>query len=145
MNHKQMSDFEELTITNSTASVNGTTASLKGKIWPLHPIIPLLLFMLNMPCLAQVKMMEFSEVALKMGSRFELIAVSNDSSKAHAAIKAGYQEIDRIEQLISSWIPESQTSSINNRAGVGPVQVDKELFELIYRSIKISELTNGGV
>jgi len=52
-------------------------------------------------------------------------------------------EITRIERLISSWDPNSQTSMINKNAGVAPVKVDRELFNLIERAIKISKLTQG--
>ena len=39
--------------------------------------------------------------------------------------------------------PTSQTSRINGAAGIGPVTVDRELFDLIYRCLKISKLTDG--
>lgn len=82
--------------------------------------------------------------ALKlMGCRFEITAVSNDDTLAWEAINAGIEEIERIEKLISSWDKNSQTSLINRQAGVQAVRVDKELFDLIFRAKKISELTNG--
>lgn len=53
------------------------------------------------------------------------------------------EEISRIEALISSWHETSQTSLINQNAGIKPVSVDEELFNLIKRSIQISKLTAG--
>ena len=78
-----------------------------------------------------------------MGSDFEITVVENNISKANYFIDLAIKEISRIESLISSWDKNSQTSLINNSAGIRPVQVDKELFELISRSIKISALTQG--
>lgn len=78
-----------------------------------------------------------------MGTRFELIAVSTDDTLAWQAINAGIAEIQRIEKLISSWDPESQTSNVNENAGIKAVEVDEELFELIRRSKKVSGLTDG--
>jgi thiamine biosynthesis lipoprotein len=78
-----------------------------------------------------------------MGSRFELTAIAEDAELANKGIEEVIKEITRIEKLISSWDPESQTSEINRMAGSKPVKVDKELFELIKRAKKISELTNG--
>ena len=43
----------------------------------------------------------------------------------------------------SSWDPESETSLINKNAGISPVKVSDELFNLIERSIQISEITEG--
>ena len=92
---------------------------------------------------AQTNLAEYSRTTLKMGSRFEIIAVTSDSILARAAIEAAYQEIDRIENLISSWIEDSETSLINRNAGKAPVKVSKELFDLIFRSLKVSKLTGG--
>lgn len=78
-----------------------------------------------------------------MGSRFEVTAVSADDTLAWESIEAAVAEIQRIEELISSWDPSSQTSKINQQAGIQPVRVDSELFELIRRSLKISRLTGG--
>jgi thiamine biosynthesis lipoprotein len=83
------------------------------------------------------------EVLKLMGSRFEITAVSADSILAWNSINAAIEEIRRIEKLISSWDPNSQTSKINRNAGIKPVIVDSELFELIKRSKKVSELTGG--
>lgn len=78
-----------------------------------------------------------------MGSRFDITVVSQDSITANAHIDAAITEIDRIEKLISSWDDTSQTSKINKHAGIKPVKVDTELFNLIERAIGISKLTDG--
>ncbi|MDF1866052.1 MAG: FAD:protein FMN transferase [Saprospiraceae bacterium] len=48
-----------------------------------------------------------------------------------------------METLISSWDKNSQTSKINQQAGILPVKVDKELYDLIFRAKKVSGLTSG--
>ncbi|WP_369972372.1 FAD:protein FMN transferase [Psychroserpens sp. XS_ASV72] len=78
-----------------------------------------------------------------MGSRFEITVIAKDSIEANNYIDLAIEEISRIEKLISSWDPNSQTSEINSNAGIKPIKVDKELFDLISRAIKISELTDG--
>nr|WP_321235409.1 FAD:protein FMN transferase [uncultured Psychroserpens sp.] len=78
-----------------------------------------------------------------MGSRFDITVVAKDSINANTYIDIAISEITRIEQLISSWDPKSQTSKINKNAGITPVVVDKELFDLISRSLSISKLTDG--
>ncbi len=83
------------------------------------------------------------DVRKKMGSRFEITAVHPDSKQASDAIDRAYAEIDRIEAMISSWRPTSYTSEVNRQAGVAPVAVPRELFNLVRRSLKLSELTEG--
>lgn len=78
-----------------------------------------------------------------MGCRFVFRVVADDKATAWKAINSGIDEITRIEKLISSWDPNSQTSEINKNAGIQSVEVDQELFSLINRSIKVSELTHG--
>ncbi len=78
-----------------------------------------------------------------MGSRFEISAVHPDKQKCQAAIDAAYVEVDRIEALISEWRESSKVSEINRQAGVAPVEVPKELANLVRRSLKVSALTDG--
>jgi FAD:protein FMN transferase len=78
-----------------------------------------------------------------MGSRFEIIAVSEDSSLSEAAVDAAVEEIERIERLISSWDDSSQTTEINRNAGIQSVRVDEEVYRLIERAIRVSKLTEG--
>lgn len=78
-----------------------------------------------------------------MGSHFEITVVAKDSIQANNDIKLAILEITRIEKLISSWDKNSQTAEINRNAGIKPVKVDAELFQLIERAIKVSKLTNG--
>ncbi len=78
-----------------------------------------------------------------MGTRFDISVVEKDSLKANDYIDLAIEEISRIEKLISSWDKNSQTSLINKNAGIEPVKVDAELFNLIKRSLIISKLTDG--
>ena len=78
-----------------------------------------------------------------MGSRFDITVVAADSSEADKDIGMAIGEINRIEKVISSWDPKSQTSEINRNAGIKPVKVSPELFSLIERAKGISRLTDG--
>ncbi|WP_111709703.1 FAD:protein FMN transferase [Lutibacter citreus] len=78
-----------------------------------------------------------------MGSRFDITVSAKDSVNASNYINIAVDEISRIEKLISSWDPNSQTSKIISNAGIKPVKVDKELFQLIERALAISKLTDG--
>ena len=80
---------------------------------------------------------------LLMGNNFDITLVAPNDALAQDYIDLAVSEIQRIEKLISSWDPNSQTSLINNNAGIKAVKVDKELFDLIDRAIRISKLTDG--
>ncbi|MEN2412350.1 FAD:protein FMN transferase [Flavobacterium mesophilum] len=81
---------------------------------------------------------------LLMGGRFDITIVGKDSLDAEKNIDEVIAEITRIEKLISDWKPDSQVSEVNQNAGIKPIKVDREVFELTQRALKLSEITNGG-
>lgn len=78
-----------------------------------------------------------------MGNRFDLAVVGSNEWDARAALEKAVLEIQRIEQLLSTYRPDSQTNQINEMAGISPIIVDAEVFELIQRAQRISDLTQG--
>ncbi|MCS3802289.1 FAD:protein FMN transferase [Niastella sp. OAS944] len=86
---------------------------------------------------------EFKLVERLMGNTFEFTVVGDDKEKAYEAINLAIAEVRRIEKLFTTFDDNSQTNQINRMAGISPVKVDKEVFELIKRSLKISEVTDG--
>ena len=78
-----------------------------------------------------------------MGSVFQITLVDSDSISAHQNINKAILEIERIENLISEWRPQTQISQVNQNAGIKPVKVDKEVFELTKKAIWFSEISNG--
>lgn len=92
---------------------------------------------------ALVAQQNFTKTVKLMGSRFDITVVAKQQSEAAVFMAMAVEEITRIEKLISSWDPNSQTSFINKNAGISPVKVPKELFDLIQRCIVISKITDG--
>ena len=78
-----------------------------------------------------------------MGNQFEFCVVAHDEMWAQSRIDDAIGEIQRIEKLLTTFNDSSQTNQINAMAGVKPVVVEKEIFELIERSLRISSLTQG--
>jgi thiamine biosynthesis lipoprotein len=84
-----------------------------------------------------------SKVVKLMGNRFEFTVTGDDIDPDNQAIDAAIAEVKRIEELLSTFKDTSQTSLINQYAGIKPVTVDPEVFHLIQRSLKISDITQG--
>jgi len=76
-------------------------------------------------------------------SPFEMTVVAKDTVEANQYIDLAIAEVKRVENLVSDWKPETQISHVNQNAGIQPVKVDDEVFQLVKRSIKISKLTDG--
>ncbi len=86
---------------------------------------------------------EFRRSQKLMGNSFEITVVDTSEKCASEHIDATIAEIQRIEQLLSTYKEDSQTSMINRDAGLRPVVVDAEVYNLIDRSLRISQITDG--
>ena len=78
-----------------------------------------------------------------MGNMFEITVVDDRDSVAFEHIETAVLEIQRIENLLTTYKDNSQTHIINQNAGIRPIKVDSEVFELIERSLRISHITDG--
>lgn len=78
-----------------------------------------------------------------LGSPLEMTVVAKDTVQGNQYIDLGVAEVKRIEYLISDWIPSTQISKVNQNAGIKPIKVDKEVFDLVERAIKVSQITSG--
>lgn len=78
-----------------------------------------------------------------MGNRFAFSVVTEDPEFGEACLDAAIAEVQRLEKLLTTFQDSSQTNQINAMAGIAPVNVDPEVFNLIARANRISELTQG--
>ncbi len=108
--------------------------------YPLLCFFSLVIFMLQGQ---EKKEMSVKRVLKLMGTRFEITVVAPNEEIGYINIDEAVSEIRRIERMISSWDKASETSRINESAGIQPVKVSPELFQLIARAKKISEITDG--
>ena len=78
-----------------------------------------------------------------MGNRFEITVEAKTATETDFFLKKAVEEIARIEAMLSTYQETSETNLINKNAGLKPVKVSDEVFSLIKRSKKISEITDG--
>ncbi len=69
--------------------------------------------------------------------------ISSDEQRANQAIAAAYEEIQRIEHLLSRYHENNQIFALNKNAGVGSVAVSQEVRELLQRGNDYGVLTDG--
>ncbi len=83
-------------------------------------------------------------VQMHMGTLVSITAVAPDKEMGHKAIQAGFDEIKRLERMLSTWVVSSELSQVNAEAGRHPVRVSPETFEVVAKSLEIARLTDGG-
>ncbi|MEN9875860.1 MAG: hypothetical protein RLZZ529_857 [Bacteroidota bacterium] len=86
---------------------------------------------------------EYKKKVSLLGSPFEITVVAKDSIEGNYFTDLAIAEVKRIENQISDWIPTTPISMVNKNAGIQAVKVDSEVYELVARAIKISEITEG--
>jgi thiamine biosynthesis lipoprotein len=78
-----------------------------------------------------------------MDTLVTITVVSRTPQDAEAAIDAGFDEIRRLEGLLSFWTEESEIARVNRAAGSAPVEVSSETLEIIEKSVFVSDKTGG--
>ena len=78
-----------------------------------------------------------------MGNNFQISVVGNDSLLAAKQINIAISEISRVEKLLSAFPDDNIINQVNRNAGIKPVKVNPEIFNLINRALQIAELTCG--
>jgi len=98
---------------------------------------------LIVPFLEKPKLLTVKKHLILMGSGFELTLTDTNTNHGWTMINESIAKIKRIENSISSWDSLSQVSQINKMAGIKPVKVRSDVYELIERSIRLSKITGG--
>ena len=87
------------------------------------------------------RLLRFSHKA--MATNFELCVLNEEAMEARLAGNAAFEEIDRLEQELSYFIPYSDVSRINALAAGQSVRVSAETFECLSIAKEIHEQTSG--
>jgi thiamine biosynthesis lipoprotein len=80
---------------------------------------------------------------MHMGTLVSITAVGQTQAEANAAITAGFEEVNRLELLLSTWIPGSELSRVNAAAGRSAVMVSAETMTVVRKSLQVAEVTEG--
>lgn len=87
--------------------------------------------------------MQLKKQTRLMGNQFEFTLIEQNEMIAQELFEIAIEEIRRIEALLTTFSEKSLTYTINQNAGIRPVVVTGEVFQLIKRSQFISKITQG--
>ncbi len=85
--------------------------------------------------------LESSVVA--MGSAYSVVVYGEDRTRMEEAVDAAFAEVQRLDQMLSNYKPESELSEINRYAGEHPVAVTQEMFDLLAACVEYSRESEG--
>ncbi|HEY9051668.1 MAG TPA: FAD:protein FMN transferase [Gammaproteobacteria bacterium] len=85
----------------------------------------------------------YKEERAIMGTEIAVDLWHEDESIAAHCGALVFEEMQRINELMSPYLPESELARINAEASDKPVKISEELFGLIKESLKYSEISDG--
>ncbi|MBS1815792.1 MAG: FAD:protein FMN transferase [Acidobacteria bacterium] len=78
-----------------------------------------------------------------MGTEFEIVLIDQNRALASAMAELAFDEVDRLEELLSNYRETSELSRVNRLAGQGPVTVDPEMFAFLSAAEHWSRASDG--
>jgi thiamine biosynthesis lipoprotein len=78
-----------------------------------------------------------------MGTVITVFFWTDDEAKAAKAAESVFAEMKRLDAVMTTWTNDSEVSKINAAAGVKPIAVSKETFDVIARAQDVAKRTKG--
>jgi thiamine biosynthesis lipoprotein len=78
-----------------------------------------------------------------MGTSYSVVLYGTDAFRMRAASEQTFEEVRRLERMLSNYRKESEWSEINRDAAARPVRVPEELYNLIAACVDYSRRSEG--
>ena len=78
-----------------------------------------------------------------MGTTFSVVLHGENPATLRRAADAAFEEIHRLDRLLSNYRPASEWSEVNRTAALRPVKVSDELFQLLAECMEYSKRSHG--
>lgn len=72
-----------------------------------------------------------------------VVTVTLYDNKSEKIIDKAFEEVKKIEQLVSINMEGTELDEVNNNAGIKPVKVSDDTYNIIKKGLEYSSLTNG--
>ncbi len=78
-----------------------------------------------------------------MGTTYTVALYGKDRFSLESATDEAFEEVKRLDEMLSNYRPESEWSKVNREAYQRPVPVPEELFRLLQRCLEYSRRSEG--
>jgi FAD:protein FMN transferase len=109
--------------------------------WMHKRFIPLLLLILGSVTAGPLLRLEKSADA--MGSTYSIAVYGSDRVRMEAAVDAAFDEVHRLDEMLSNYRPDSEWSDVNRHAAEQPMKISGELFQLLSDCMEYSRQSEG--
>lgn len=91
----------------------------------------------------QGKLVRYEDSRMSMGCAYTIVAYDDDAERLPRIVSAAFDEVDRIDRLMSHYKPDSALSRLNREGAKGAVKVEPELFDFIEECLMYSRESEG--
>jgi thiamine biosynthesis lipoprotein len=106
-------------------------------------MIQFVLLLLLAPVLAGGELLRYEQSMDAMGTAFVVVAYGEDRNLLSAGVEASFEEVRRLDRMLSNYRKDSEWSEVNREAAEHPVRVPEELFRLLAACQEYSRLSGG--
>jgi thiamine biosynthesis lipoprotein len=89
------------------------------------------------------ELLRLEKSADAMGSTYSIALYGYDRVRMEAAADAAFDEVRRLDDLLSNYRPESEWSEVNRHAAEKPMKVSPEMFRLLSACVDYSRESEG--
>lgn len=108
----------------------------------LGTVIVVLVWLANLTSLHALERYSFAEPHL--GTIIEITLYAPEETGANQAARAAFRRVKQLDQIFSDYKPDSEVMRLCEQAGQEkPVEVSRELFEVLKQSLTLSSQTDG--
>ena len=92
---------------------------------------------------AKAELLRLESSVVAMGSAYSVVVYGEERTRMEGAVDAAFDEVHRLDQMLSNYKPESELSEVNRGAAQHPVAVSQELFDLLAACVDYSRESEG--
>ncbi len=100
-------------------------------------------FLLVMTVSAQPDLTLYEADRVSMACTYSISVYGKKGTDLKAILDAAFDEVDRIDRLMSHYKSDSPLSKINREAALHPVKVEPELFDFLTECLRYSKSSSG--
>jgi thiamine biosynthesis lipoprotein len=108
-----------------------------------RPVIALVLLCLSPRLDAEKPLHRHEASRVSMACTYAIVAYGRDAQALPGIVETAFDEVDRIDRLMSHYKPDSPLSRLNREAASHAVTVDPELFDFIGEALRYSRDSGG--
>jgi thiamine biosynthesis lipoprotein len=91
----------------------------------------------------QPELLRLEESGDAMGATYSIVLYGYDRVKMEAAVNAAFEEVRRLDEMLSNYRADSEWSEVNRHAAEKPVKLSPELFQVLSDCVAYSRESEG--